>query len=148
MQPSGPGRRSILSLGGGAAQPGVSPRHELTAHGPRSIFFAHLSTTAILGCSSSRDEQGTGADCRSSLTSYSSPATGVLTLTGSFYSDETVYLTDTTQDRQDKQATVTPPSDRNSVTFASLPSGTLSYNVTFSCSEGQEDTGDHTYVIK
>ena len=86
------------------------------------------------------------ANCQTYSNGHSSPAPGTLTLSGMFYSNESVLL-QYTVNGQNKQMPLTPATDRTQVTFTGLPSGSLEYDLVISCSDGQLDLGSRVYVI-
>jgi hypothetical protein len=106
---------------------------------------AVLVLTAAAACDNSRDPEEP-AECKTFITGHSSPAPGVLTLTGDFFSDETVLLR-YTSGGHNQQLTLTPATDRTQVTFTGLPSGSIEIDVLASCDEGQQDLGTKAYDI-
>jgi len=76
----------------------------------------------------------------SGLSGWSSPTTGYLTLTGSFYPDETIYLQYVDNSGNTRTANGTVPSARNSITLTGLPSGARSFVTTVSCADGIDDS--------
>jgi hypothetical protein len=110
---------------------------------PAAAVFASLSVTAtVLACKD--NPSGEDAKCRSTLSTFTSPAPGVVTLTGHFYSDESIEILDL--DASTVVAEGTPATDRTSFTFTGVPSGVRYYLIKVSCSAGQEnlDEGDFT----
>jgi hypothetical protein len=75
-----------------------------------------------------------------SASGWSSPTTGYLTLTGSFYPDETVYLQYVDNSGNTRTANGTVASARNSITLNGLPSGARSFVTTVSCADGIDDS--------
>lgn len=114
-------------------------RHQIVT---LSMIAALGTACAILaGCSSDR----MAARCSSEVTGATSPATGVLTLTGHFYQNESIIVRDERTSTQ--VASGTPASDRTSFTFTNIPSGIHTFEIIASCSDGQQDVGAETVTI-
>lgn len=90
------------------------------------------------------------ATCRSSLSRFTSPAPGVVTLTGQFYKTESILIyqfdDNTSSSASTLVASGTPATDRTTFTFTGLQSGVHYLLIKASCNNGQEnlDEGDFT----
>lgn len=99
-------------------------------------------------------EDDVGCETRLDFTEKSnadptSPAPGVMTVTGHFFSTESVVVRYTDPATGEVQsAIVTPPTDRTSITFTGLPSGTITYLFTLSCAQGTHVVGKKTVTVK
>ncbi len=116
----------------------------------RTLRHLALATTAVLtlhACSAKDPEADPGTTCDTEVTSTSSPTTGVLTMNGSFFSNETVILRyqDGTESRS---ALGTPATDRSSFSLSGIVSGTREFKLVISCDAGQDDRGFFTYTVK
>lgn len=117
---------------------------------PRRLFrWTALATTALVttslaGCS--EDLAQRASECFSDVSGYTSPAAGVLTLQGHFYTTESILVRDAATHVQ--VAGGTPATDRTSFSFINVPSGTHSYEVIASCNSGQNTVFSQTFVIQ
>jgi hypothetical protein len=82
--------------------------------------------------------------CKTDVSSITSPTAGVVTLNGSFYSTESVII----RDGGTQVVSGTPASDRSSFSFVDVPSGTHSWHIIISCDQGQDDLGGFNFVVK
>lgn len=106
------------------------------------LFAIAIATAAACG-DTPAPNRGT---CNTAVTSAASPAPGALTLTGTFYPNETVLLNYTAGGQQ-QQASGTPATARTQLTLTGLPSGSVVYFLTISCSNGQDERGNRTYFV-
>jgi hypothetical protein len=88
------------------------------------------------------------AKCKTQITGSTSPAPGVLTLNGQFYSDETVLLQTVQSGQTVTVGSGTPASNRTAFTLINMPSGNRVYNLVISCAGGQDDRGSVTYLVQ
>ncbi len=106
------------------------------------VIFLGIAVT--LGCHSGDTTNNNSAVCQTAVDDISSPAAGVATLHGSFFSDETVII-------QESDGTEishgTPDTDRNAFSFGGIPSGTHSYHIIISCNSGRDDLGSFTFNV-
>ena len=109
-----------------------------------AVMAAALITAAISGCSDDLAQRAT--ECFSDVTGYTSPAAGVLTLQGHFYTTESILVRDAATHVQ--VAGGTPATDRTSFTFTSMPSGSHYYEIIASCNSGQNAVLTQTFVIQ
>ncbi len=107
------------------------------------------------GCSS--DSTGGGNDnvCATELdyeseggASVQSPAAGVLTFNGQFHTDESVILGYTDNNGGHHSIPITPSTNRTSLSFAGLPSGTRTYTMTISCADGQDHRANGNFTVQ
>ena len=103
---------------------------------------------AVLACPRTDDN----GNCNTQLDyesggSVHSPAPGVLTFTGQFFSTETVILGYTDDGGAPHSVPITPATARTSLSFAGLPSGTRTYTIKISCSTGQEDRKTGSFTV-
>ena len=84
--------------------------------------------------------------CISTVDDHTSPAPGVLTLKGSFYSNESILVRDVQTGTV--VASGTPATNRDAFTFINVPSGTHSYQIIVSCSKGQDTLDTAVYVVQ
>ena len=101
---------------------------------------------AIVGLGCSGDSEKPTVSCDTSVDDLiTSPAPGVATLHGEFFSNETVIV-------QETDGTViasgTPDSNRNAFSFTGIPSGTHRYEIVISCDAGREEIGGFTFDIQ
>lgn len=94
---------------------------------------SHTPTSSQAVCNTHFDYESDGA------AGWSSPAAGVLTLTGSFYPDETVELEFVDNSGGTHHYSGTPPSARSTLTLTNIPSGTHDFIVSVSCASGHDD---------
>jgi len=118
----------------------------------RGLIAAAALITVAGGCSASRDSSN---ECNTTLdyeseggASVQSPATGVLTFSGEFYSNESVILGYTDDTGAHHAIPITPSSNRTSLSFAGLPSGTRTFTVTISCDAGQDVRNNGNFTVK
>ena len=116
----------------------------------RATFFklsilALLGTVFVLGCGEDEEDGPSNDNCRTAVTSITSPSAGLAMLHGSFYSDESVII-------QETDGTViaqgTPDSDRSTFTLSGVPSGTHSYQIVISCDAGRDNLGSFSFTIQ
>ena len=100
------------------------------------------STESSSTCQTSLDYESAGG------ASVQSPATGVLTFTGQFYTTETMLLGYTDNAGAHHLIPITPTSDRTSLSFTGLPSGVRTYTVTISCEAGQDTRNSGNFNVK
>ena len=112
-----------------------------------SSVVAAVLGAAVLVSACGSDEENNADICKTEVTAASSPVTGALTLSGMFYSDETVILS-YLDGGITKQVSGTPATDRTSFTLTGLPSGDKSFTVIVSCDAGRENNGSRTYTVK
>lgn len=110
----------------------------------RRIYCLLLIPVAVL---TACHEAANPLECDTEIDSYTSPAPGVLTLTGTFTPDETVFLSYKVNG-QDVQQHITPATARTQITFIGLPSGTANYGTAYSCQGDQSDPVTHSYTIQ
>jgi hypothetical protein len=106
-----------------------------------AIGFA-AAAVAITACHS--DDNGQNAMCKTDVSSITSPATGVITLVGSFYSDESVIV----HAGSVSVGSATPATDRDLFSFTGVPSGIQSIDVIVSCKGGQDHIGATSVVVR
>jgi hypothetical protein len=108
-----------------------------------AVFLA--GTAALAAC---EDDLAAKANstCFSDLSDVTSPATGVLTLTGHFFDNESIIVRDASTHTQ--VASGTPATDRPTFTFTSIPSGSHSFDIIASCDNGQEDLGTRVVTVQ
>lgn len=98
---------------------------------------------SLLAC---RDNTSDGpAKCRSTLSLFTSPAPGTVTLKGQFYADESILIYDFATNSIVAQGT--PATDRTSFTLTGLPSGQRDYLIKASCANGQETIDEGVFTV-
>jgi hypothetical protein len=105
-----------------------------------------IALVAVLGGACANDNFGGSSvtdQCKTDVTSITSPAAGVATLKGNFYASESVII----RDGNTQIASGTPASDRTSFSLSGLPSGTHSWSIIISCNQGQDNLGLSTFVV-
>jgi hypothetical protein len=124
----------------------------------RQLWYSGIATGLLLiaagACGSNNTDNGS-ATCQTSLdyesagaASVNSPATGVLTFTGQFYTTESMILGYTDNAGAHHSTPITPTSDRTSLSFTGLPSGVRTYTVTISCEAGQDSRTTGNFSVK
>jgi hypothetical protein len=98
-----------------------------------SLLVLTLVGSSLAGCGEDLEAKAAGEDCFTSITGYTSPATGVLTFQGHFFDNESILVRDAETNAQ--VASGTPATDRSSFTFTGIPSGMHSYDVYVSCEQ-------------
>ena len=98
--------------------------------------------TTVVACGKGTTDN---SQCLSWIKDYSSPAPGYLTLTGGFYSNESILIRDS---GGNLLASGTPATDRSSFTFSGLPSGARQLTIIASCDAGQRQIDQGAYTIK
>lgn len=109
-----------------------------------AIAATVLVTASLAGCTDDLAQRA--SECFSDVSGYSSPAAGVLTLQGHFYTTESILVRDATTHAQ--VAGGTPATDRTSFSFVGLPSGSHSYEIIASCNSGQNTVLTQTFVVQ
>ena len=106
-----------------------------------------LGAALLLAAAACTDKAETSALCSTqfdyegnSVSGWSTPAAGTLTLTGHFYPDETVKLEYDDNIGVHRVANGTPATERSTLTFTGLPSGQFRPVVTVSCPSGLDET--------
>jgi hypothetical protein len=108
----------------------------------RRAIVTALIAGGTLGCEGDRSS----ARCMSTVTAATSPASGVLTLTGNFYSNESVIVRDERTNTQ--VASGTPATNRTSFSFVGITPGIHTFEIIASCDNGQQDIGGETVTIQ
>jgi hypothetical protein len=119
---------------------------------PKTLFVrlgAVVVLVSAISCSTDEEDTAlTSSNCETHYTNYSSPAAGVLTLTGNFFASETVLIqTHAAAGSRMTVANGTPATDRTSFTFTNMPSGTHEYFLVVSCEAGI-DSYDVTFQVQ
>ena len=109
-----------------------------------AIAAAMLVSAGVSACSDDLAQRAT--ECFSDVSGYASPATGVLTLQGHFYSTESILVRDGATHTQIVGGT--PATDRTSFTFTGVPSGSHYYEIIASCNSGQNAVLTQTFVVQ
>src|ERR1019366_10706135 len=109
-----------------------------------AIVATMLVSATVSGCADDLAQRAT--ECFSDVSGYASPAPGVLTLQGHFYSTESILVRDAATHTQ--VAGGTPASDRTSFSFTGVPSGSHSYEVIASCNSGQNTVLTQIFVVQ
>jgi len=108
-------------------------------------ILALLGTVFIVGCGDDEEDGPSNDNCRTAVTSITSPSVGFAMLHGSFYSDESVII-------QETDGTViaqgTPDSDRSTFTLSGVPSGTHNYQIVISCDAGRDNLGGFSFTVQ
>jgi hypothetical protein len=117
--------------------------HFLTA----SVLVGIGVAAALAGCKDP-GPMNSSATCLSQIDSAASPVAGALTFYGHFYADESLLLQTTQNSQAVTVASGTPATDRTSFTLTGLPSGTTNFFIVFSCKDGQDQRGQHSYFVK
>ncbi|HEY4319643.1 MAG TPA: hypothetical protein VGM77_00585 [Gemmatimonadales bacterium] len=78
----------------------------------------------------------------------SSPSSNFLTLNGSFVPNETITLQWTGDNNQAQALTGDVSSSRSVLTYANVPSGTRTYTVSVSCTDGVDDYPYVSFTVK
>ena len=105
---------------------------------------AIVAMTSVSGCS--EDLAQRASECFSDVSGYTSPAPGVLTLQGHFYTTESILVRDAGTHAQ--VAGGTPASDRTSFSFTGVPSGSHTYEIVASCNSGQNTVLTQTFIVQ
>jgi hypothetical protein len=113
----------------------------------RLLAVALVCAGPALGTACGAKDSPTSTRCLSTVTSGTSPAAGVLTLTGEFYPDESVIL-GYDINGQHHTAVGTPGTQRTTLTLIGLPSGGRIYTVLVSCNSGQDDDGSQFFTVQ
>lgn len=116
---------------------------KITWKSSAAFCVALIAALSVIGCD---ERNSTDAQCRSTVDSYTSPATGVLTLQGHFYANESILIRNVQGNAL--VASGTPASDRTSFTFTNIPSGTHGYDIIASCDAGQETVTSGVYDVQ
>jgi len=128
----------------------------MTGYSLRLRLFSMLGAALVvsLGSCTPKDDNPTQSGGCSSNVDFvgnppSSPAAGALTLHGNFYPEESVLLgyTDPATG-QTRTAVGTPPDQRTVMTLTGLPSGTRTYLISLSCSDGTHIVGQYSFTVK
>ena len=112
-----------------------------------SVVAAVLAAVVLISACGGDDDSESQDICKTTITAGTSPITGALTLSGMFYSDETVILS-YLDNGVTKQVSGTPATDRTSFTLTGLPSGDQSLSIIISCDAGRENNGSRLFTVK
>jgi Tfp pilus assembly protein FimT len=112
----------------------------------RTAIGSAMAAALLMSACSSSDAPNSNI-CQTDITGSTSPATGPLTLTGRFYSSESVLLR-YLDNGQTKTASGTRQSDRTAFTLTGLPSDSRISTTIISRDAGQEDNGSRTFSVQ